>query len=144
MDVALFAILTAPVVGVLVAVATWLISFRKRRNLAREAEQWIAVEGTIESGALEAARDVEIVLPTFAFSYKAADQYYSGRFSLRASHPNPLAEPALEKKTIGRKILIRYNPTQPELWFIPDKFIEGHEIEQKLGSHAIFDFSPRD
>jgi hypothetical protein len=45
---------------------------------------------------------------------------------------------------IGRKLLLRYDPDHPEVWFIPDELIDGYEIEQKIGSHIIHDYSPSD
>jgi Protein of unknown function (DUF3592) len=143
MDNALLGVLLVVVGAVSVAVVAWLVSQYKRRRLALEAAQWIPVEATIESGALEGTHESgRVVLPTFAFSYKVSDQYYSGRFSLRANLSRALAEPMIGKM-IGRKVLVRYDPKRPEEWFIPDKLIDGYSVEQSLGSHAIHDYSPR-
>lgn len=43
---------------------------------------------------------------------------------------------------IGRKIQLRYDPDNPEVWFIPDEFIDGYRVEQKIGTHAIYCMYP--
>jgi len=144
MDNALLGIVLVVVGAVSVAVVAWLVSQYKHRRLATEEAQWIPVEATIESGALEGTHESgRAILPTFAFSYKVSDQYYSGRFSLGANVSRALAE-SIIGKMIGRKLLVRYDPERPEVWFIPDKFIEGYAVEQNLGSHVIHDYSPGD
>jgi hypothetical protein len=144
MDNALLGVVLALVGAVSVAVVAWFVTQYQHRRLAMEAAQWIPVEATIESGALEGTHESgRVVLPTFAFSYKCSDQYYSGRFSLRANLSRSLAE-SMIGKMIGRKLLVRYDPKRPEVWFIPDKFIEGYGVEQNLGSHVIHDYSPRE
>jgi hypothetical protein len=45
---------------------------------------------------------------------------------------------------IGCKLPLRYDPNYPEMWFIPDEFIDGYKVEQKIGSHVIHDYSPND
>lgn len=86
MDFALLGVIFVLGGTVSVAIAAWLISQYKRRRVAQKVTQWIPVEATVESGALEGTRESgKVVLPTFAFSYRVSDQYYSGRFSLRAN-----------------------------------------------------------
>jgi hypothetical protein len=144
MDNALLGVILAVFGAVSVAVVAWLVSQYRHRRLALEAAQWIPVEATIESGALEGTNESgKVVLPTFAFSYKASDRYYSGRFCLRANLSRALAE-SMIGKMIGRKVLVRYDPERPGVWFIPDKLIDGYAVEQKLGAHVIHDYSPRD
>jgi len=144
MDNALLGVVLVVVGAVSVAVIAWLASQYKHRRRAIEAAQWIPAEATIESGALEGTQESgRVVLPTFAFSYRGSDQYYSGRFSLRANLSRALAE-SMIGKMIGRKLLVRYDSKRPEVWFIPDKVIEGYEVEQNLGSHIMHDYSPRD
>jgi Protein of unknown function (DUF3592) len=144
MDNALLGVVLAVVGCVLIAVAAWFVSQYKNRRLALEAAQWIPVQAMIESGALEGIHESgRVVLPTFAFSYKVSDQYYSGRFSLRTNLPGELAG-SMIGKMVGRTILVRYDPKKPEAWFIPDKLIDGYSVEQKLGSHVIHDYSPKD
>jgi hypothetical protein len=45
---------------------------------------------------------------------------------------------------IDRKLLVRYDPEHLGEWFIPDESIAGYRIEQKLSSHVIHDYSPKD
>jgi hypothetical protein len=130
--------------AVSVAFTAWVISWYRQRKLIRRAGQWLPVEAKIESGALEGMHESgKVVLPTFAFSYQVSEQYYSGRFSLRANLSKALAESMIDQM-IGRKLLLRYNPDHPQLWFIPDESIDGYEVEQKIGSHIIHDYSPND
>jgi len=129
--------------AVSVAVAAWVMSQYQQRKTIQRAGQWLPVEATIESGALEGTQETsKVVLPTFAFSYKVSDQYYSGRFSLMAHLPRSGAE-AMISQMIGRRLLLRYDPQCPEAWFIPDESIDGFKVEQKLSSHVIHDYSPR-
>jgi len=144
MDKTLLGVVIIVVGAVSFAVVAWLVSQYKNRRLALEAEQWVPVEATIESGALERTHESgRVVLPTFTFSYKASDQYYSGRFSLRANLSRALAD-SMIGKMIGRKVFVRYDPKRPEGWFIPDKLIDGYAVEQNLGSHLMHDYSSRD
>lgn len=144
MDKELFVVLLIVGAGISVAVATWVTSQYRQREITQKAAQWLPVEATIESGALEGTRETgKVVLPTFAFSYKVSDQYYSGRFSLKADLPRSRAE-SIIGQMIGRNLLVRYDPERPEAWFIPDEFVDGYKVEQKLGPHAIHDYSPRD
>lgn len=125
-----------------VAIIGWLISWYRQRDLVARVGRWVSVEATIESGALEATHESgRVVLPTFAFSYQVSENYYSGRFSLRANLSKQLAESMIDKM-IGRKLLLRYNPDRPETWFIPEELIDGYKVEQKMGSHVIHDYSP--
>jgi hypothetical protein len=112
--------------------------------MIERAAQWVPVEATVESGSLEGTRETgKVVLPTFAFSYKVSDQYYSGRFSLAANVPTARAE-AIIKQMIRRKLIIRYDPEHPEVWFMPDEFIDSYKVEQKLGCHILHDYAPND
>ena len=144
MDSSLVVVLIVVAGAVSVAVIAWLISWHRQRKLARQAGQWVPVEGRIESGALEGTRESgKVVLPTFAFSYQVSEDFYSGRFSLRANISKPLAESMIDQM-IGRKILLRYDAHRPELWFIPEESIDGYKVEQKIGSHVLHDYSPND
>jgi len=121
------------VVAVVVAVAIgWWWWLRKR---VEEAEGWLQAEATIESGGLEGTAQSWARLPTFAFSYRIAGRYYSGRFVLFRYRTDP--DSSLIERMIGRKLQVRYDPRRPEVWFIPDKEIEGCKVEQKIGPHFI-------
>lgn len=142
MDKELLAVLFIVGSAVCVAIAAWVMSQYKQRQTIQKARQWLPVEATIESGALEGTQETSrVVLPTFAFSYKVSDQYYSGRFRLSAHLPRARGE-AMIGQMIGRRLLLRYDPERPAAWFIPDESIDGYKVEQKLSSHVIHDYSP--
>jgi len=131
--------------AVSVAVAAWVISQYQQRKLAQEAGQWPPVEARIESGALEGTHESgKVLLPTFAFSYHVSGEYYSGHFSLRGPFPGKTPIESMIDGMIGRTLLLRYRPDRPEDWFIPDEFIDGYKVEQRIGSHVIHDYYPRD
>lgn len=130
--------------SVAVAVTAWVVSLYRQRQLLEQAEQWLPVESRIESGALEGTHESgKILLPTFAFSYQVSGEYYSGRFSLmpKAFPTTEILESIIDQMS-GRKLLVRYQPAHPEVWFIPDEFIDGLKVEQKIGSHVIHDYYP--
>jgi hypothetical protein len=144
MDNTLLGVVLLVAGAVSVAVIAWVISWYRQRKLAQQAGQWVPVEGTIESGALEGSHESgRVVLPTFAFSYQVSKESYSGTFSLRASISKALAESMIDRM-IGRKLFLRCDPNHPEMWFIPDEFIDGYKVEQKIGSPPIHDYSPND
>lgn len=95
-------------------------------------------EATIEAGKLEAVQDSSvrspIILPVFAFSYQFDGNYYSGRFSL--SHLNTDANELIQRLT-GQKLQVHCDPSSPDAWFIPQEYIEGCKVEQKMGPHVI-------
>jgi len=134
-----------------VAIGAWVISGYRDRKLVREAAEWPTTEARVETGKLEGVRESgKIVLPTFAFSYRAGEDCYSGKFALlpkRAFFPTEGRHAFIESLIAGmiaRKIPIRYNPRQPEMWFIPDEMIDGCKVEQRIGFHMIRDYSPSD
>ena len=121
-------------------VGAWLWSFKRVRGTAG----WPLTEGTIESAAPEIVTTYgrpNVRLPTFAFSYKVAGEYYSGRFSLMPYITDP--DDGLTSRMIGRKLAVKYDPRRPEVWFIPEKLIEGCKVEQKM-SHSLIGLQPRD
>jgi len=87
------------------------------------------------------------VLPTFAFSYQVSGEYYSGKFALipeRSLFPNRALIESMIEGMIGRKLLLRYNPRQPDAWFIPEERIDGCKVAQRIGSQMIHRYYPRD
>jgi hypothetical protein len=134
-----------------VAIAAWVISGYRDRKLVREAAEWPTTEARVETGELESVHESgKAVLPTFAFSYQAGGESYSGKFALlpkRAFFPTEARHVFIESLIagmIGRKMMIRCNPRQPEMWFIPDEMIDGCKVEQRIGFHMIRDYSPSD
>ena len=127
---------TLSVIGAIVITAIWW--WRRQTRNIETARSWPAVEATIESGTIEAVQDssarAPIVLPVLAFSYQALGNFYAGRFSL--SHGNTDADELIQK-LIGRKLQVRYDPSAPDKWYIPDEQMEGCKVEQRIGPHVI-------
>jgi hypothetical protein len=127
--------------------ATGLIIFLlgsaiRRRRISKRAKQLPSVEGTIESGKMEqvagGGRSPKVILPVFAFSYQVAGEYYSGHFALLPYITDPFfADSLFVEHMVGRKVQVNHDPLKPEVWFIPDKLIEGCKVEQKLGGDWI-------
>jgi hypothetical protein len=119
----------------------WWYWQKKRVDAARK---WPPAEATIESGTLEvysAGRGAKVTLPTFSFSYAVNGDYYSGRFALMPYLTDPA--PGITERLIGAKLEITYDPSHPDVWFIPTEYIEGCKVEQKLGPHFT-GFYPKD
>ena len=146
MDVSLATIIVvvASVVGI--CIALWIVSVYRQRKVLQEARQWLPVEAKVESGALEATSETnKVVLPTFAFSYQVAGEYYSGRFGLMPKRfPSKELIQSIIDRMIGRKFLLRYDPSHPEAWFIPDEYIDGCRVEQRISSNVIHRYYPSD
>jgi hypothetical protein len=120
------------VVAIVVAIAAgW---WRRQQKRVQETERWPQAEATIESGRLEPTAQGRAVVPTFAFSYQTAGRFYSGRFGLM---PHMTDSQSIIERMMGRKLQVRYDPSRPEVWFIPDKMIEGCKVEQRMGPHVI-------
>ncbi len=117
----------------------WL-ALRERRAL-----RWPKTWATIHSATMEVMKlddKNDIMLPCFAFSYVAAGENHSGRFSLFS---NGEEEGRLvSKKMIGRNIELQYDPKRPSTWYIPGKTIEGCEVEQKMSPHLLEKLYPSD
>ena len=148
-DYTLLGVIAVVASAVLIAVAAWIVSGYRQRKLVQDAREWLLTEATINSGALESMQGTnKAVLPTFAFSYQVSGEYYSGKFSLmpkRAFFPSEARRAFLESMIegmIGRKLSIRYNPRQPDAWFIPEERIGGCKVEQRIGSHMILRYYP--
>jgi hypothetical protein len=146
MDKSLLAVVSVVAGAVTVAVTAWVISWYRQCKLLQQAEQWLPVEARIESGALEGTRESgKILLPTFTFSYQVSGEYYSGRFSLvpKAFPTKEIIESIIDRMR-GRNLLLRYQPDHPDVWFIPDEFIDGLKVQQNIGSHVIHDYRPNE
>jgi hypothetical protein len=137
---ALVGVLVVAGAAIFVAIATWVVLRHRLSKLAQVATGWPTTEATVGSGTLESTReDRKIVLPTFAFSYQISGEYYSGRFCLipNSLFPGSAFIESLVKGMIGRKLLLRYDPQHPQVWFIPDEHIDGCKVGQKIGSHVL-------
>ena len=110
-----------------------LVGLGLSKLLQRRTRSWPKALATIHSATME-TMDLddknEIVLPCFAFSYVAAGENYSGRFSLLTDGQEE--GEAVAKKMTERNFELQYNPKRPSVWYIPDKKMEGYEVEQKL------------
>ena len=147
MDVALVSVIVVVASAIGISIAVWIASLYRQRKILQEAREWPPVEARVESGALEATQETnKVVLPTFAFSYQVAGDYYAGRFALMPEKrfPSQALTQSIIDRMIGRKLLVRYDPHHPEVWFIPEEFIEGCKVEQRIGVHAIHCYYPRD
>jgi hypothetical protein len=118
-------------VAAAIAIGWW---WRKQQSRIESAKQWPVTEATIESGKLERATEGRIVLPTFAFSYHVNGEYYAGRFSLI---PQGAPSEDIIQRLVGRKLQIHYKASTPDSWFIAQAQIEGCDVEQPIGPHAI-------
>jgi hypothetical protein len=137
--------------AVFIAMVAWVISGYRQRKLVQDAMEWLPTEATINSGALESMQETnKAVVPTFAFTYQVSGEYYSGKFALmpkRVFFPNRARREFIQSMIegmIGRKLLLRYNPRQPDAWFIAEETIDGCKVEQRIGSHMIHRYYPRD
>jgi hypothetical protein len=91
---------------------------------------------------MELDRKTDIVLPCFSFSYVAAGENHSGRFSLFTDGEEE--GESIAKKMIKRTIEIQYDPKRPSAWYIPEKKIEGFEVQQKMSPHLMESLYPKD
>ena len=112
---------------------------------ARRSKSWPKTWAAIHSAEME-VMDLddknEIELPCFTFSNVAAGENYSGRFSLFTDGEEEGER--LARKMAGREIEIQYDPKRPSTWYIPDKKIEGYEVEQKMSPHLLEKLHPSD
>jgi hypothetical protein len=117
--------------GTLLIIA--LIGLGLSKLLQRRTRGWPKALATIHSAAIE-TMDLdsknEIDLPCFAFSCVVAGENYSGRFSLFTDGREE--GESMARKMIKRNVEIQYDPKRPSTWYIPEKRIEGYEVEQKM------------
>lgn len=110
-----------------------LVGLGLSKLLERRTRSWPKALATIHSAAME-IKDLddknEIMLPCFTFSYVAAGEICSGRFSLFTDREEE--GESMARKMIKHTIEIQYNPKRPSTWYIPEKKIEGYEVEQRM------------
>ena len=79
-----------------------------------------------------------MILPVFAFSYQVGGEYYSGRFALLPYITDPfVTDSSFVEDMIGRKVQVNHDSLKFDVWFIPDKLIEGCKVEQKFSGDWI-------
>ncbi|HUD13478.1 MAG TPA: hypothetical protein VMQ56_07465 [Terracidiphilus sp.] len=117
--------------GTLLLIA--LVGLGLSKLLQRRTRTWPKTSATIDSAKMEIMEldaKTDIVLPCFAFSYVASGENHSGRFSLFTDEQEE--GESMARKMIRRTIEIQYNPRRPSIWYIPEKMIDGYEVEQKM------------
>jgi hypothetical protein len=122
-----------------------LAGFGLAKLLERRSRAWPKTWATIRSAdieVMELSEKTDIVLPCFTFSYSVADQDYSGRFSLFTDGKEE--GELMTKKMTGRRFEVKYDPKCPSIWYIPDKRMEGYEVEQKGSPHLTESLYPKD
>jgi|SRR5580658_182952 hypothetical protein len=122
-----------------------LAGFGLAKLLERRTRTWPKTSATIHSAKMEIMEldgKTDVVLPCFSFSYVAAGGNYSGRFSLFTDGEEE--GESIAKKMIKRAIEIQYDPRSPSHWYIPDKKMEGFEVEQKMSPHLMESLYPKD
>jgi len=122
-----------------------LAGFGLAKLLERRTRAWPRTWAIIRSTDMEVMEldgKTDILLPCFTFSYVAAGESCSGRFSLFTDGEEE--GEAMAKKMAGRSFEIQYDPRRPSSWYIPDKKIEGYEVEQKLSPHLLEKLYPSD
>lgn len=107
----------------------------------RRTRGWPKTWATIQSAEMETVNQGQYLLPCFIFSYLADGEQFGGRFSLFADEQSGRI---LLKTMIHKRIEIQFHPKRPATWYIPNKRIEGHEVEQKLGPQLIERLYPSD
>jgi len=112
----------------------WTIA-RSRRDL-RRAVNWPSVEAMVQSGQMEVVETKDfhdVILPCFDFLYVISGRTYPGRFSVGT----PLAmDESIIPRIVGLKLIVRYDPKDPSIYYIPIKKIEGYDVGQRLCGFA--------
>lgn len=119
-------------IALLVALAGYILQV----VLLKRTKYWPKAWATIHSAEMEVMeldRKTDIMLPCFTFSYLVAETEYSGRFSLFTNGEEE--GQSMARKLIKRNFELRYNPKRPSIWYIPDRKMDGFEVEQKIGPH---------
>ena len=132
----------------LVVMTALLASWLWRRHAAKQTSAWPTAEATIETGQFETVAQPVTpgpysprrTLPVFGFSFTVGGKFYGGWFALCPYITDP-GEPIVTRM-VGRKVQVKYDPDNPEEWFIPEKLIEGCKVEQKMGTD-FFNFDPK-
>jgi len=122
-----------------IVVGTRILQSRADKNVA-ETATWLETEATIQSAVMERI-DKYTMYPNFAFSYAVNDEYFSGRFFLKADEER---SDELMKTLRNRKIPIQYDPRNPSDWYIAEANIDGHEVIQNAGTYGSGDYESID
>lgn len=110
-----------------------LVGLGLSKLLQRRTRSWPKAWATIHSATMETMdldEKNEVMLPCFTFSYVAGGENHSGRFSLFTDGQEE--GEAMAKKMTERNFELQYDPKRPSIWYIPDKKMEGFDVEQKM------------
>jgi hypothetical protein len=116
-----------------------------QRLRARRTRKWPKTSATIRSWQMQSMKlddKTDIVLPCFTFRYDANGESFSGKFSLFTDGEEE--GKSVAGRMIGRSLDVRFDPKRPSTWIIPDKRIEGYEVEQKMSPHLFEKLYPSD
>jgi hypothetical protein len=117
------------------ALAAALISYVQQRVRAPRAASWPGAEGTIQSVdrlvvgtpfSPSYGPGAPYIVDVGDFSYVVNNVYYSGRLKTSRSFSTGTASP---KELIDQKIQVRYNPRNPEQYFVPPQEIGGFLLD---------------
>jgi hypothetical protein len=122
-----------------------LIRFGWRPIWIKHTGKWPRAWATIRSSEIQVMKlddKNDIELPCFSFSYVINETNFLGRFSLVCDAEEERL--TLAKKMIDRRFELQYDPKHPSNWYIPNKKIEGYEVEQKMSPRFFERLSPPD
>lgn len=115
-------------------IANLVIFIARQPVSAKKAANWPITEATIQivrvvyvpsSGRSTRPQDLG------DFSYTVADEYYSGTLAVSSSFSTGNAAPA---DLINKKIQVRYNPSKPEQFSVPQQEIAGFLLDPYDGA----------
>lgn len=124
-------------IGAGIVVATGMSESRMDEKVADTAD-WLETEATIQDAVIVRI-DKYTWWPSFAFSYSVKDEYFSGRFILKANEKQR-DEPM--KTLLNQKFPVQYDPGNPSAWYIAKETLGGYVIIQKLSPDYPPDFGP--
>lgn len=121
-----------------------LAGFGLAKLVERRSRNWPRTWATIRSVDMEVMEldgKTDIMLPCFTFIYEVGAKNYSGRFSLFTDGEEE--GELVAKKMTERKFEVQYDPRLPSAWYIPNKQMEGYEVEQKGSQHLTRRLYPK-
>jgi hypothetical protein len=122
-----------------------LLGFGLAKLLERRTRSWPRTWATVHSTDMqvkELDEKTDITVPCFTFSYVVNQQPFTGRFSLFTDGEEEGNEVA--GRMIDHRFEVQYNPRRPSAWYIPDKMMEGYEVEQRGSQHLHWKLDPSD
>jgi hypothetical protein len=114
-------------VGIGIVVGIRMHESRIDDDIANTAD-WLETKATIQDAVVERINKYTWY-PSFAFSYSVHDEYFSGRFFLKADQQQ---SDELIKTLLNQEFQVQYDPNNPSAWYIAEATIAGYEIIQRL------------